>query len=100
MPVTLGQSGALSLVRLEGSVGIGDAVGLKKLLLQALAPGNKVCISLEDSLDLDVTAMQLLWAAKHEAEKLGVAFTFAEPVPAELSTICGDAGFEKFAVSK
>lgn len=100
MPVTLEQSEALSLIRLEGAVGIGDAAELKKLLIHALTPGNEVCVSLGGALDLDVTAIELLWAAKCEAEKSGVAFTFAGPVPVELLATLEDAGFEKFPVSK
>jgi hypothetical protein len=100
VPVALEQSEALSVIRLEGAIGIADAAELKKLLLQALQPGKKVNLLLECAAELDVTAVQLLWAAGREAKRSGVEFTFAGTVPEEISTALGDAGFEKLPVSK
>jgi anti-anti-sigma regulatory factor len=100
VPVILEDSEALSVIRLDGSVGIASAAELKKLLLQTLESGKEVRVSLERATDLDVTAVQLLWAAGCEAKRSGVRFTFLETVPEDISIALGDAGFEKFSVSK
>jgi anti-anti-sigma regulatory factor len=98
--VVLEESQELSVIRLDGSIGIASAAELKKLLLQALGPGKEVRVSLERSTDLDVTAVQLLWAAGREAKRSGARFTFMEAMPEEISIALGDAGFDKFSLSK
>ena len=72
MGVTLEQEETLNLLRLEGAVEIGCAAEFKGLLAQALASGRALRISLEGATDLDVTAVQLLWAAERKAKKAGV----------------------------
>jgi anti-anti-sigma regulatory factor len=94
------ESQELSVIRLGGSVGIASAAELKKLLLQALGSGKEVRVSLESATDLDVTAVQLLWAAGCEAKRPGARFTFIEAMPEEISIALGDAGFEKVSLSK
>jgi hypothetical protein len=64
MGVALEQGKESSTIRLEGAIGIASAAELKRLLLKALEVSADVRISVEDAIDLDVTAMQLLWAAK------------------------------------
>jgi anti-anti-sigma factor len=98
--ITLEQSETLSVIRLEGLIDISCAAELKKLLLQAFANGKEMRVSLERAGDLDVTAVQLLWAAVREARKSGVGFTFAGVMPKEIAATLADAGFEKFPVSE
>ena len=89
-----------SVICLEGATGIADAARLKELLLQALKAKKEVSVSLRNATDLDVTAVQLLWASEREARSSGVTFTLAGPIPAEISAALGDAGFEKFPASE
>ena len=96
MPVTLDQSEAVCLVRLEGEIGIASAAELKKLLIEALASGRELRVDLERAAELDVTALQLLWAAEREARGSGVGFALAGRVPEAISAAAGDAGFETF----
>jgi anti-anti-sigma factor len=100
VPIILEQSETLSVIRLEGLIDISCAAELKKLLLQALASGKEMRISLERAGDFDVTAVQLLWAAVREARKSGVGLTFVGVVPKEIADTLADAGFEKFLVSE
>jgi len=46
--------------------------------------------------ELDVTALQLLWAAEREARRSGKAFELAAPVPPDVLRAVGEAGFENF----
>ena len=91
-----GQSEALNQLRLEGDVGIGCAAEFKGLLEQALGSGCAVRVSLEGATDLDVTAVQLLWAAGREAKNAGSVFTLVEPFPEEVFKALGEAGLEVF----
>lgn len=98
MPVTLEQNGGLCCIRLEGEVDIASAAELKKLLLQALASGSELRVGLEGATELDITALQLLWAAEREARASGRGFSLAGRVPEEISAAVDEAGLEKFPV--
>jgi anti-anti-sigma regulatory factor len=91
VPITLEINEKQGLIGLEGAIDIASAAELKKLLLEALSCGREVRVSLQGATDLDVTAVQLLWAAERAARGAGVDFALsgAAPVLAAL----GDAGF-------
>jgi anti-anti-sigma regulatory factor len=99
LPVSLKQDGAQSRIRLEGAIDIGCAQELKKLLLQGLKAGSEVRVMLTDVTDLDVTAVQLLWAAKREARASSVGFAFEGQMPEPVSAALAEAGFEAFAAT-
>jgi anti-anti-sigma regulatory factor len=96
--VTLEESEALSLIRLQGAIDIGCAAELKKLLLQALGSGREVRVAQQGATDLDVTAVQLLWAAAREAKGAGVKFSLTGPASKEISAALGEAGLQQFMV--
>lgn len=98
MPITLNQNEGLCLIRMEGEINISSAAELKKLLIEGLASGSELRVDLERATELDVTALQLLWAAEREARGLGAGFTLAGRVPEEISVALSDAGFEKFPI--
>lgn len=96
MPLTLDQSESVCLVRLEGEINIALAAELKTLLLQTLACGKDLHLDIEGVSELDVTALQLLWAARRDARGAGLKFTMAGQVPPVLASSWKEAGFEKF----
>lgn len=96
--VTIDQSEAHCLIRLDGEVGIACAAELKKVMLQALASGKDLQVDLQRATELDVTAMQLLWAAEREARKSGRRLFLAGQAPKEIIAAAGEAGFERFPV--
>lgn len=98
MPVTLEQSAALSVIRMEGEINIGCAAELKGLLLKELASGRELRVDVGQATELDVTALQLLWAAEREARKSATKFVLAGAVPEEIKALATDAGFERFPV--
>lgn len=100
MSLVLVESEAANVIRLEGSIGIDSAAELKKLLIRALESGKKVLVSLERATDLDVTAVQLLWAVWGQAKRSEVELALTEAVPEGISMALADAGFEKFLVSE
>ena len=78
----LGEAGARVIVNARtDQAAQAAAAELKAVLLQALDSGKTVRVSLEAATYLDVTAIELLWAAEREAIKRGVGFTLAEPAP-------------------
>lgn len=98
VPVTLDQSEEVCILRLEGEVDIACAAEMKQLLLQALGSGKELRVDVERATELDVTALQLLWATDREARGSGRGFTLAGRVPGEISVAILDAGFGKFPV--
>jgi len=84
MSVTLKLSKTKSTVALEDGIDIGLSAELKKALVEALAAGKKVSVNLGKVTDLDVTAVQLLWAAKREARVAGVEFGLDGQEPEEI----------------
>ena len=98
MSVSLDQGDAQCLIHLEGVVDINSAAELKKLLVIALQFGKEVRLDLERATELDVTAMQLLWAANCEAKRTEMGFSVVGRVPDAISATVSDAGFEEFPV--
>ncbi len=98
MPIALEQCEESSLVRLVGVIDISCAAELKTLLLQALGSGNEVRVSLDQTSYLDVTAIQLLWAATREANRAGARFVLKGEVPEPVSIALCAAGFPEFPV--
>ena len=110
MSITLEQTESLSVIHLEGAIDIASAAELKEALLKALEGGGEVRVSLDklnklnkqDKQDkaasLDVTAVELLWAAGREAKKSGAAFSLVGQAPVEVSAALADAGLDLMQV--
>jgi anti-anti-sigma factor len=98
VPITLDQSEGVCLLRLEGEIKIASAAELKRLLLQALAARGELRVDLEHATDVDVTALQLLWAAGREARASGTGFRLVGSVPKEVLMTANETGFESFPV--
>lgn len=98
MSISLGQADDSSRICLEGAVDIASATELKKSFLEALAAGKEIRVSVETATDLDVTAVQLIWAAKREAKRLGLGFSFeGQPSEAVQGTLAS-VGFGELAI--
>ena len=82
------------LIRLEGESGVTSAVGLKDALLEGLATGTAVQVDLEGIVEIDITAMQLLWAAGREAARSGRRLEMR--VPPGAVKAAQEAGFGRF----
>ena len=96
MSVTLEHGEADCLIHLDGEINIAIAAELKSLLVAALALGKDLRVDLERATQLDITALQLLWAAERKAAGMGSRFAVAGSVPQELADAVADAGFERF----
>jgi anti-anti-sigma regulatory factor len=96
--IALEQNTDSSLIRLDGEIGIALAADLKQLLLEALGSGSAVRVSLEGATGLDVTAVQLLWAAEREARRAGADFALTGAAPEPVLAALGNAGLFEFPV--
>jgi hypothetical protein len=92
-------AGGSNVVRIDREAGIASAAELKQRLLTALASGREIQVELDPAADVDVTWVQLLWAAEVEAKRSGVAFTVSGQVPEQVSAALRDAGFAPFSAS-
>lgn len=93
MSVGLGHEPGSCRIQLDGAVDIACAADLKTSLLQALTTGLEYCVSLEGVTELDVTAVQLLWAAAGEARQRGLGFRVTE-LPEPVRRWLKEAGLE------
>ena len=99
VPLELQQNEESSLLCLEGLIDIACAAELKQLLIEALSGAKEVRVSLGKASRLDVTAVQLLWAAAREAKASGLEFALAGTMPEPVLKALGSAGFHEFPVS-
>ncbi len=99
MGITLERREDSTVIHLEGVVDIAWAAELKKLLLQAFAAGKEVRVAVDGATDLDVTAVQLLWAARRESKASGVRFALVGNAPESVTSALLHAGFEDFATT-
>jgi anti-anti-sigma factor len=96
MPATAEERENTSLVRLEGAIDIASATEMKSVLLNALASKKEIRLTLEGATELDVTALQLLYATEQEVARLDVRLRLEGSVPGEIAAAMADAGFAKF----
>jgi anti-anti-sigma regulatory factor len=83
-----------SLIRLEGEFTVTSAAELKDRLLECLATGNNLLLDLERAEEIDITLLQLLWAAGREAGRAGARIAIRLSDAA--ATAAREAGFERF----
>ena len=95
MGVTVEEREEATLVRLEGTVDLTEAAALKATLLAALDRGRMLSVSLEEAAYLDVTAIQLLKAARREAAKRGLGWEMANEPSRNVSDALVYAGFDR-----
>jgi anti-anti-sigma regulatory factor len=84
-----------SVIRLEGACTLASAGELKRLLVEGIASGKNLRVDLAGVEDIDLAAMQLLWAAGRDAERAdaGIALRMTEEVAGAVRA----AGFERTA---
>jgi anti-anti-sigma factor len=97
MGISLDKSETGAVISLAGTIDIACAAELKALLLEALNSGPEVLISLDAATDLDVTAIQLLWAAERQARQSAVEFRVSGQLPKPIFSALAEAGFQPFS---
>lgn len=82
------------ILRLEDDCGLSSAAELKALLLEGLASGKSMEVDLGADVEIDITVLQLLWAARHAAERQ--KRELITQAPEQILNLARDAGFENF----
>ena len=98
MSIEIEQSESRSLIQLSDSITLGSAAELHRVLVDALGSSPSVAIDLERASELDVAAIQLLYAAWQAAKKSSVPLTLEGAVPAAVKNAFLEAGLDPFGV--
>jgi anti-anti-sigma factor len=99
VPIDVEQNTQLNTIHLEGSIDITAAAELKTALAEAIDRGSTLHLSLENVTCLDVTAVQLLWAAGRAARAAGVPVQVNGKLPEPVVVDLAAAGFSGFPLS-
>jgi anti-anti-sigma regulatory factor len=98
MPILAEQGEEMCVIHLDSAVTISSAAELKLVILEGLARGQKICFDLRSATELDITVLQLLWAAEREAGITGIEVTISEPVPVSVLEATVNAGLGTFPI--
>ena len=92
MSITLDQNAIPVQLLLEGAIDIASSAELKRVLIVALGSGSGLRVSLRDVTALDVTAIQLLWAALRFARASSIDMRLDGPLADGVSaSLCATA---------
>lgn len=84
------------MIRLVGAIDITQAAELKTMLMEAIQQEKPIRVLLEGVTRLDITVVQLLWAAEREARLAGREFGLASEVPETVRAALRSAGLDGF----
>jgi anti-anti-sigma regulatory factor len=93
LPVIIERRENGSTIRLEGEINVTSAAELKLLLLEGLASGQPLHLNLERADEIDVTILQLLWAAGRDGERAGAGIEGC--ISEAAAAAARDAGFAR-----
>lgn len=92
-PVTVDRDQTRWVLRLRGEIGLARAAELRQALMECAATGRDFEVDLEQAEAIDLTVLQLLWAAVREAAQRGAAMGMRA---SEAVTAAGrEAGFDQ-----
>jgi anti-anti-sigma regulatory factor len=86
------------VLNLAGKIDIGCAGELKDEFLKALQSGKRIQVEIGGLSDLDVTALQLLWAAKRATMRLGVDFAVSGEPAKPIQNQVAELGMEELGI--
>jgi anti-anti-sigma factor len=85
-----------STIELTGALDISSAADLRQLLMARMESSRRLCIDLSQASRVDVTAVQILWAARRHAGQHGIELHFIAPIDEEVQTSLDHAGIAPF----
>jgi anti-anti-sigma regulatory factor len=85
-----------NVIRLEGELGIANSAELKETLLTTIASPKNLELDLSAVTDIDVTTIQLLYAAARETRKSNSPLGIRGKVPEHIQQSVQQAGFTSF----
>lgn len=94
------QHGAPSLVKLSGALGIDRAAALQAELSSALAGADKLLLDLSSVDDIDLAALQILYAARRSAKAQSKELHLSGGLPPKLVKRLVASGFLRAMVER
>ena len=94
MGVVLQQENESRVVALEGVIDISSAADLKAALMEAMNSSSSIAIVFDDNTEMDVTAYQLLWAARKASAARDIAFSLRGRIPRAVEDTLKEAALE------
>jgi anti-anti-sigma regulatory factor len=98
LALTVDRQEARWVVRLDGDFSVTSAAELKGVLLEGLASGKALHLDLEQVGEIDITVLQLLWAAGRDAARAVVGYSSS--VSSAAAGVARNAGLEGFPGSE
>lgn len=92
MPITLDVRETTATIELKDAVDINFAAELKKTLEDALQQCGVVHVDVSTVSSLDVTPVQILWAAAGQARKAGTGFAITGNLESGLAATLSEVG--------
>jgi len=83
-----------SVIQLEDSITLNCASELRDLLLQVLNSKNQIEIDVSRVTEFDLSALQILYAARLAANQTGAGLSTASPVPEVVRAAIQESGIE------
>ena len=96
--VSASRSGKTSVLNLAGKIDIRCAGELKDAFLNALQGGNQIQVKIDGASDLDVTALQLLWAGRMAAGRSGADFAVSGEPAESIRRQVAELGMEELGI--
>jgi len=84
-----------SLIRVDGECALASAADLKSALMEGLGAGKTLHLDLERVEQIDITILQLIWAAGREAQHSGTTLVTRGSEAAVVAA--REVGFERLA---
>jgi anti-anti-sigma regulatory factor len=84
------------LVRLAAAVTVSSAAELHKVLIAAIDSGRSIVIDLTETTELDISGIQLLYAARQAAEQAGLSISAPKTPPRQVADAFLEAGLDPF----
>ena len=81
-----------TILHLDGEQGVSAAAELRARLLESLTLGKGIVIQLGPEVAIDVTTLQLFYAAQREAARRGLTFTLSEGIPEMAAAVFAQCG--------
>jgi anti-anti-sigma regulatory factor len=93
LSITWDESATRNTIRVEGDFDVTFSAEMKQRCVETIVSRKQLLLNMSQVTDIDVTFIQLLWATMRAAEKEGIVFTLAGPVPENIHCIVREAGF-------
>lgn len=84
---------SIKVITLQGDLSIQKASAIVEEIQAAMGTTDKLVFDITLAESIDLSCLQILYAAKKTADKKGIELVFKGPVPSEIATALAVGGF-------